>query len=67
MAIPKGVDAAVKARLVEACEAAIADPAFVEFMNNNGQAISYLNAEDYTAFLAQSLTDVGEAMEVLGL
>lgn len=67
MAVPKGTDPAVKARLVEACEAAIADPAFVEFMNNNGQAISYLNAEDYTAFLAQSLTDVGEAMEVLGL
>ena len=67
IAVPKGIDPAVKARLVEACEAAIADPAFVEFMSNNGQAISYLNAEDYTAFLAQSLTDVGDAMEVLGL
>lgn len=67
MAIPKGVSEDVKAKLVAACEAAIADPSFVEFMNNNGQAISYLNAEDYTAFLAQSLTDVGEAMAVLGL
>ena len=67
MAIPKGVSDDVKAKLVAACEAAIADPDFVEFMNNNGQAISYLNAEDYTAFLAQSLTDVGEAMAVLGL
>lgn len=67
MAIPKGVADDVKAKLVAACEAAIADPDFVEFMNNNGQAISYLNAEDYTAFLAQSLTDVGEAMAVLGL
>ncbi len=67
IAVPKGTDPAVKARLVEACEAAIADPAFVEFMNNNGQAISYLNSEDYTAFLAQSMTDVGDAMEVLGL
>ena len=67
MAIPKGVPDDVKAKLVAACEAAIADPDFVEFMNNNGQAISYLNAEDYTAFLAQSLTDVGEAMAVLGL
>ena len=67
MVIPKGVADDVKAKLVAACEAAIADPDFVEFMNNNGQAISYLNAEDYTAFLAQSLTDVGEAMAVLGL
>ena len=67
MAIPKGVSDDVKAKLVAACEAAIADPDFVEFMNNNGQAISYLNAEDYTAFLAQSLTDVGEAMAALGL
>ena len=67
MAIPKGVADDVKAKLVAACEAAIADPDFVEFMSNNGQAISYLNAEDYTAFLAQSLTDVGEAMAVLGL
>ena len=67
MAIPKGVSDDVKAKVVAACEAAIADPDFVEFMNNNGQAISYLNAEDYTAFLAQSLTDVGEAMAVLGL
>lgn len=67
MAIPKGVSDDVKAKLVAACEAAIADPDFVEFMAKNGQTISYLNAEDYTAFLAQSLTDVGEAMAALGL
>ncbi|MDO5379173.1 MAG: tripartite tricarboxylate transporter substrate binding protein, partial [Clostridia bacterium] len=67
MAIPKGVPDDVKAKLVAACEAAIVDPDFVEFMNNNGQTIAYQNAEDYTAFLAQSLTDVGEAMQVLGL
>ena len=67
MAVPKGIDPAIKDRLMKACEAAVADPAFVEFMANNGLAISYMNAEDYTAFLAQSLTDVGEAMEALGL
>jgi len=67
MAIPKGTPDDVKAKLVAACEAAIADPDFVEFMNNNGQTIAYQNAEEYTAFLAQSLTDVGEAMKVLGL
>ncbi len=67
MAVPKGIDPAIKARLEEACEAAIADEAFVEFMANNGQTIAYQNAEEYTAFLEQSLTDVGAAMEVLGL
>ena len=67
MAVPKGIDPAIKARLEEACEAAIADEAFVEFMANNGQTIAYQNAEEYTAFLEQSLTDVGAAMEALGL
>lgn len=67
MAVPKGIDAEVKARLESACEAAIAEESFVEFMNNNGQAISYLNAADYTAFLEQSATDVAAAMEAVGL
>ena len=44
MAVPKGIDPAIKARLEEACEAAIADEAFVEFMANNGQTIAYQNA-----------------------
>ena len=67
MAVPKGVDAEVKATLVKACEEAVVDPDFVEFMKNNGQTIAYQNAEEYTAFLAQSFVDVGAAMEVLGL
>ena len=67
MAVPKGVDPEVKATLVAACEAAIADPDFVSFMESNHQTIAYQNAEEYTAFLAQSLVDVGAAMEVLGL
>ena len=50
-----------------ACEAAIKDASFVEFMNNNGQTISYLNAADYTEFLKNSATDVANAMDVLGL
>lgn len=67
MAIPKGVDPAIKAKLEAACEAAIKDAAFVEFMNNNGQAISYMNAADYTEFLKKSAEDVANAMDVLGL
>lgn len=67
MAVPKGIDPAIKDRLQAACAAAIEDPDFVTFMNNGGYTIAYQNAEEYTAFLAQSLTDVGEAMESLGL
>ena len=43
MAAPLGVDDAIMTRLEEACAAAIEDPDFVTFMNNNGQAISYLD------------------------
>ena len=67
MAVPKGIDPAIKERLQAACAAAVEDPDFVTFMNNGGYTIAYQNAEEYTAFLAQSLTDVGEAMESLGL
>lgn len=67
MALPIGVDPAIKARLSEACAAAIEDPSFVTFMNNNGQKISYLDADGYKAFLAQSEIDVAAAMDAVGL
>lgn len=67
LALPKGVDPAIKERLTKACEAAIADENFVTFMNNGGYTIAYQNGEEYTAFLEKSQTDVGAAMEVLGL
>lgn len=67
MALPKGVDAAIKTRLEEACAAAIEDEDFVTFMNNNGQTISYLDSAGYAEFLEQSATDVASAMEALGL
>lgn len=67
MAIPKGVDAEVKARLEQACENAIKDADFISFMESNGQAISYLNSADYTAFLKQDAENVAAAMEALGL
>ena len=67
LAVPKGTDPAIKERLQKAAEAAVADEAFVTFMNNGGYTIAYQNAEEYTAFLAKSQDDVGAAMEVLGL
>jgi len=67
MAVPKGCPDEVKARLATACENAIKDADFVKFMDNNGQKISYLNADDYAAFLKQDAENVAAAMEVLGL
>ena len=67
MAIPKGTPDEVKTRLEEACKKAIEDPEFVEFMNNNGQAISFLDSAAYAEFLKQSATDVAEAMKAVNL
>lgn len=67
MAIPKDVDPAIKAKLEAACAAAIEDADFVEFMNNNGQTISFMDSAEYTEFLKQSAEDVANAMDALGL
>lgn len=67
MAIPKGVDPAIKAKLEAACAAAIEDADFVEFMNNNGQTISFMDSAEYTKFLKDSAEDIANAMDVLGL
>ena len=67
LAFPKGVDPEIRAKMEAACAAAIEDPDFVEFMNNNGQSISYMTAEEYTAFLAQAAQDVPKAMEAVDL
>ena len=67
MALPLGVDDAIRAKLQAACAAAIDDPDFVEFMKNNGQTISYMTAEEYGAYLAQAAQDVPKAMEAVGL
>ena len=67
MGVPKGLPADVLQVLRDSCAKAVEDPDFITFMENNGQAISYLNAEDYAAFLEQSAGDVAAAMQVLGL
>lgn len=67
MGMPKGTDPAVLQVLRDACAKAVEDADFVTFMENNGQAIAYLNAEDYAAFLEQNAKDVAAAMEALGL
>ena len=67
LAFPKGVDEGIRAKMAEACAAAIADPDFVAQMASFGQAISYMDAEEYTAYLAQAAIDVPPAMEAVDL
>ena len=67
MGVPKGIDADVLKTLRDSCAAAMEDPDFISFMDNNGQAISYLKSADYTAFLKQDAENVAAAMEALGL
>lgn len=67
LALPLGVDDAIRAKLQEACAAAIQDPDFVAAMANLGQAISWMTAEEYAAYLAQAAVDVPAAMEAVGL
>lgn len=57
----------VVAALSDAFAKAVEDPDFVAFMDNAGQTISYLNAEDFTAFMKQNLEDVSKTMTELGL
>ena len=67
LALPVGTDEEIVKVLGDACAAAIEDPDFVEFMKNAGQTISYLNAEDFTEFLAQETENVPSAMIAVGL
>lgn len=65
--VPKGTPDDVKEVLYAAFETAAQDADFVEFMANQGQKISYLNAADFEAFLARNLEDVSKTMIELGL
>ncbi len=67
LALPKGVDPAIKAVLADAFAKAVEDPDFVTYMQNASLTISYQNEEDFTAFLKQNYTDVESTMKALGL
>ena len=67
MACAKGTDPAVLEVLRDACAKAVEDPDFVTFMDNNGQTIAYLDADEYAAYMEQNAVDVASAMEALGL
>jgi len=62
MALPLGVDPAIKETLKAACAAAIQDPDFVEFMKNNGQTIAWQTAEEYAEWVAGEEAAIREIM-----
>ena len=67
IAAPKGLKAEVLETLRAAVAAACENETFVATMSNLGQAISYQNAEEYTAFLKNNAEAVAASMEALGL
>lgn len=67
LALPKGVSGYVRSILGAACEAAARNSEFASFMASNRQAITYLNSDDFGAYLEKQAKDVIGAMEILGL
>ncbi|MER2236292.1 MAG: tripartite tricarboxylate transporter substrate binding protein [Candidatus Limivicinus sp.] len=67
LALPLGVDEKIVDTLSKACAAAVEDPDFVEFMDNAGQTISYMDSKDFAEFLKQEQENVPTAMISVGL
>jgi len=67
IALPKGVPAATRAKIIKALKAAYDDPEFQEFAKNAGLSLAYQNDKDFTAFLDKNATDVHRVMKSLGL
>ena len=62
LAVPKGLSDDQLKTLRDACAKAIEDATFVAKMGELGQQISYLNAEDFAAFLKQNAKDTADTM-----
>ncbi len=64
---PAGMPEDVVARLSAAMAEVVVDPAFTEFMAGRGFGVSFLPAEDFSAFLADRDAAFGAAMRAAGL
>ena len=65
--VPKGTPQDIKDRLNAAIKKAVNDPQFVQFMNDRGFGIQYLEGEDFYKFMEKSDADLGASIEALGL
>jgi tripartite-type tricarboxylate transporter receptor subunit TctC len=63
MALPKGVDPAIKDILAKAIKAAQEDPAFIATAAKFNLKLAYQGPEDFTAFLKQDLMDVSKTID----
>ena len=64
--LPKGVDAATKAKIDEAFEAAIADADHQAEMESLGLLVNYVGGEDYVEMLKSQEQDIIDLMPALG-
>ncbi|HWE18690.1 MAG TPA: tripartite tricarboxylate transporter substrate-binding protein [Hyphomicrobiaceae bacterium] len=67
LVVPKGTAANVRAKLVEACGKATAEPAFKESMKLQGTRVAYLDDKQYAAFLDKIDGENKAIMADLGL
>ena len=67
LVVPKGTPAPVRAKLVEACGKATAEPAFKEAMKLQGTRVAYLDDAKYGAFLDKIDGENKTIMADLGL
>jgi tripartite-type tricarboxylate transporter receptor subunit TctC len=67
LVVPKGTPAAVRAKLVEACRKATAEPAFKESMKLQGTRVAFLDDKEYKAFLDKIDAENKGIMADLGL
>ena len=65
--VPKGTPAPVRAKLVEACAKATAEPDFKEAMKKQGTRVAYLDDKQYAAFLDKIDGENKTIMADLGL
>ncbi|QTQ16676.1 tripartite tricarboxylate transporter substrate binding protein [Treponema parvum] len=67
LALPKGVDPAIKQILVDAFTKAEQDPDFVKMAGNMNLNLAYMNSADFGAFLKTNYEAVTATMKSLGL
>jgi len=67
LVVPKGTPAPVRAKLVEACRRATAEPAFKEAMRVQGTRVAFLDDQEYAAFLSKLDGETKAIMLGLGL
>ncbi len=63
--VPKGTPAEVIETLSAAMDKAVQDPAFIEIMKKSNTSIRYMNAEDFTNFVAKDAKVIEEIVEAL--